>query len=286
MFTPGLALELYLSSGLGFHSNDARGTTTRVDPASGDSVAPVDPIARSRGAEVGARYAASGLRSTISLWSLALDGELIFVGDAGTTEASAASVRRGVTVASYYRPRPGLTVDGDVSFARARFRGVAPDATRIPGALERVIAAGVSWEPVELGAAAPRRGLFGALRARHFGSYPLTEDGRVRARASTLFNADAGYRLGRRTRVQASLLNVLNTAAHDIEYYYASRLSDEPVGGVEGVHAHPTEPRQIRIAVERRFSASGARDDGEACRAARRVGCMVGLLRAMMLAFA
>ena len=253
VFTPSRALELYLSGGLGFHSNDARGTTTRVDPASGDSVSPVDPIARSRGAEVGARYAASGFRSTISLWSLALDGELVFAGDAGTTEASAASVRRGVTVASFYRPMTGLTVDGDVSLARARFCGVAADATRIPGALERVIAAGVSWDPAELGSAEPRHGVFGALRARHFGSYPLTEDGRVRARASTLFNADAGYRLGRRTRVQASLLNVLNAAAHDIEYFYASRLGDEPVSGVEGVHAHPTEPRQIRIAVERRF---------------------------------
>jgi len=148
---------------------------------------------------------------------------------------------------------PGLTADGDVSLARARFRSVAPGAARIPGALERVIAAGVSWDPAEHGAAEPRRGVFAALRARHFGSYPLTEDGRVRARSSTLFNADAGYRLGRRTRLQASLLNVLNAAAYDIEYYYASRLAHEPVGGVAGVHAHPTEPRQIRIAVERRF---------------------------------
>ncbi|MBV9880638.1 MAG: TonB-dependent receptor [Gemmatirosa sp.] len=252
IFTPGGGAEVYVSGGLGFHSNDARGTTIRVDPSTGEAVPRVDPLVRSRGAELGLRaQPVPGLRSTVSLWALDLDSELLFIGDAGATEPSAASRRSGVTVANFYRPSgglPPLALDADVSFARARLHGAGVDAgaSHVPGALENVLAAGATWSPAG-------RGVFGALRVRHFGAYPLTEDNSVRARASTLLNADAGYTLGSGTRIQASLLNVLNAEVDDIQYYYASRLRGEPVGGVEDVHFHPAEPRQLRVSVGWRF---------------------------------
>ena len=244
VLTPTRTTELYLSGGLGFHSNDARGTTIAVDPASGAPALPIHPLVRSRGAELGLRASPlDGLRSTLSLWALDLESELLFVGDAGTTEPSAASRRRGATFANFYRAGPSLTLDADASFARARFAGVPAAASRIPGALENVIAGGVAWTPA-------RGGPYGALRVRHFGAYPLTEDDRVRARASTLVNADVGYRLASGVRLQVTLLNLLNGRAEDIEYFYTSRLRGEPERGVDGVHAHPVEPRQLRIAVE------------------------------------
>ena len=178
--------------------------------------------------------------------ALNLDSELLFIGDAGATEPSAASRRSGVTFANYYRLRavPELALDADVSFARARLHGddVAAGADHVPGALENVVAAGATWSPV-------KGGVFGALRVRHFGAYPLIEDNGVRARASTLLNADAGYALRSGTRIQASLLNVLNSRVDDIQYYYASRLRGEPVDGVEDVHFHPAEPRQLRVSL-------------------------------------
>ena len=244
VFAPTRTTELYLSGGLGFHSNDARGTTITVDPASGAAALRVDPLVRSRGAELGLRTSPlQGLRSTVSLWSLDLGSELLFVGDAGTTEPSAASHRHGVTFANFYRPSSSLTLDADVSFAHARFADMPATADRIPGALEHVVAGGVTWTSA-------RRGPYGALRVRHFGAYPLTEDNSVRARASTLLNADAGYRLASGVRLQVTMLNLLNGRAEDIEYFYTSRLQGEPADGVDGVHAHPVEPRQVRIAVE------------------------------------
>jgi outer membrane receptor protein involved in Fe transport len=204
----------------------------------------VDPLVRSRGAELGVRTSPiDGLRSTLSLWALDLDSELLFTGDAGTTEPSAASHRRGVTLANFYRPVRSLALDADVSFAHARFGGVPVDASYIPGALERVIAGGVTWTPMH-------RGPYGALRVRHLGSYPLLEDDGVRARASTLVNADAGYRLASGVRLKVTVLNLLNGRADDIAYFYTSRLRGEPAGGVDGVHAHPVEPRQLRVALD------------------------------------
>ncbi|MEP6729732.1 MAG: TonB-dependent receptor [bacterium] len=247
IFAPSATTEFYLSGGHGFHSNDARGTTIRVDPSTGDSASRVDPLVRSKGAEIGMRVSPiAGVRSTVSLWLLNLDSELLFTGDAGITEPSAASRRRGATFANFYRPIPELSIDADVSFSRARFVGVDAQQTNVPGALENVIASGVTYEPKV-------SGVFSSLRLRHFGSYPLIEDNTLRAPASNLVNADAGYLLHSGTRIQLSIINLMNGRADDIQYAYPSRLSGEVSDGVNDVHFHPVEPRQVRLAVDYKF---------------------------------
>jgi hypothetical protein len=47
------------------------------------------------------------LQSSVAAWSLSLDSELVFVGDAGTTEAGRPSHRYGIEWVNYYAPRPG-----------------------------------------------------------------------------------------------------------------------------------------------------------------------------------
>jgi hypothetical protein len=242
VLTPSRTTELYLSGGFGFHSNDARGTTITVDPASEEPAARVAPLVRSRGAELGLRMApVAGLRSTLTFWAVDLDSELRFVGDAGATEPSAMSRRRGVTWANFFRPVGALSLDADVSLARARLADVPAGERYIPGALENVVAGGAAWTP--------RGGAFGAVRVRHFGAYPLTERNAIRADATTLLNADAGYRFASGVRLRASVLNVLDSRASDIQYFYASRLRGEATGGVEDVHFHPVEPRQVRASL-------------------------------------
>lgn len=234
------ATELYLNGGLGYHSNDARGTVQRVDPVTGDAVAPVTPLVRSRGGELGLRTAPlDGLRSAVTVWAVDLDSELLFVGDAGTTEPSDPSRRVGVTVANFYRLGSGWTFDLDLSVSRARFRDVPDGMNRIPGALENVVAGGIAYAPVE-------EGPFGALRLRRFGSYPLVEDDTRRARANDLWNLSLGYRIGG-IRVGLSVLNLFDERHSDIQYFYRSRLQGEPAAGVADLHFHPAEPRQLRI---------------------------------------
>ena len=139
-----------------------------------------------------------------------------------------------------------MSLDADVSFANAKFLGVEPGQSHIPGAIESVVAGGIAWSPAS-------DGVFGALRVRHFGGYPLIEDNSVRAHPSTLVSADAGYQLASGTRLQVSLLNLLNGNAEDIQYYYASRLRGEPLTGVDGIHSHPVEPRQVRVSIQHDF---------------------------------
>ena len=242
IFGPWKGTEAYASAGLGFHSNDARGTTQTIDPRSGDPVAPVDPLVRSRGAEIGLRSSpVQGWRSTVALWTVELDSELLFVGDAGTTEPSGASRRLGVTWTNFWRISERLTADLDISFTRARLLDVPDSENRVPGALENVVAAGITWD-------SPRGGPFATARLRHFGAYPLTEDNSERAAPTTLANLAAGWRFGDTgISLSLSVLNLLDSDDRDIQYWYASRGPSEPSAGIEDLHFKPIEPRQVRL---------------------------------------
>jgi hypothetical protein len=252
IFGPWAETELYLSGGLGFHSNDGRGTTTRVDPVTGDPVEPVDGLARAYGAEAGVRTTyVPGLQSTLSLWWLDVDSELLFVGDAGTTQASRPSRRYGVELANYYTPVPWLTLDADFSFSHAEFRDDDPAGDHIPGSIESAIAAGITLQqPGE-------RGFFGGLRWRYFGSRPLIEDDSVRSAETILMSARLGYRFNRRWTFWAEVFNLLDRKDSEIDYYYASRLSGEVAGPDEGgyndLHFKPADPIAFRAALSARF---------------------------------
>lgn len=239
---PFVGTEFYANAGAGFHSNDARGVTMRVDPRTGDPAEPATPLVRATGAEVGVRtVAVPRLQSTLSVWSLAMASELVFVGDAGTTEAGRPSHRRGVELANYYHPLPWIVLDADVSLSRARFTDTSPDGQAIPGAVQLVASGWVTVEHAQR--------VSGSVRLRYFGPRPLVEDDSVRSKATTLVNLQGGYRWSSRVRVAIDALNVLNAHDSDVDYYYVSRLPGEPAAGRADVHFHPALPRTFRLSV-------------------------------------
>ena len=243
IFGPWRRTELYLSAGTGFHSNDARGTTIAVDPVSGEPADRVTPLARARGMEVGVRTVPRrGLQATVSAWTLSLDSELVFVGDAGTTDVGRPSRRTGVELSTFYSPRPWLTFDADFSLSRARFRDADPAGDRIPGALERVITGGVTVE---------RQGrVSGSLRLRHFGPRDLIEDGTVRSAPTSLVNGQLVFHASDRARVVLDAFNLFDARVSDIDYFYTSRLPGERAQGVDDIHTHPSLPRSVRVGLQ------------------------------------
>jgi outer membrane receptor protein involved in Fe transport len=254
VFGPWAQTELYLNGGLGFHSNDARGVNTRVDPASGKSVdadgnpvKPAAPLARTYGAETGLRTTwVKGLQSTLSVWWLDIDSELLFVGDAGTTEASRPSRRFGVEWANYYSPTDWLTFDADFSFSKSRFRDDTPEGNHIPGSVETVIASGATFHDLY-------GGFFGGPRLRYFGPRSLIEDNSVRSDSTILLSAMLGYAVNKNWTVQAEMFNLLDRKDSAIDYYYPSRLPGEDAAGIDDVHFHPVEPMSFRISLKAAF---------------------------------
>ena len=250
IFGPWAKTEFYLNGGLGFHSNDARGVITQVDPGSGERVTPADPLVRTKGAEVGIRTAAlPGLQSSLSLWYLDIDSELLFVGDAGTTEPSRPSRRYGIEWANYYNPMPWLTIDADFAWSQARFSESAPEGQRIPGSIETVIAAGVSVHDLP----GMWRNWTSSARVRYFGPRDLTENGGVRSDSTTLVNAQVGYKFNETWSTAVEVFNIFDSKVSDIDYFYTSRLRSEPEEGVDDIHFHPAEPRQLRVSVTAKF---------------------------------
>ena len=237
--------EAYFSAGQGLHSNDARGATTVVDPADGSAIEPVDPLVDSLGYEVGLRgFWNERLNASIALWSLELDSELLFVGDAGNTEATRGSERQGMEVTAYYRLNDYWTADIEYAYTDAKFTDFAPEGDNIPGSIEQVVQAGLSGQFLD--------GWFGSLRLRYFGERPLIEDGSVKSDSTTVLNLRAGYQ-GPDWELKMDVLNLLDSDDHDIDYYYASRLPGEPAGGVEDIHFHTLEPRTVRVYATYKF---------------------------------
>jgi outer membrane receptor protein involved in Fe transport len=243
---PWKRTELYANWGRGFHSNDGRGALQARDPRTGQPVQPVDPIVRATGAELGLRTLAfRRLHSTVAVWSLDIDSELLFVGDAGTTEASRPSRRRGVEWSAAFMPWSWLTLDADLAWSRARFRDADPAGDRIPGAVEGVASAGITIE--NLGP------ISGSLRLRSFGPRPLIEDDSRRSQASTTLNARLGWRLSPRLSAGLDVFNLTDARVSDVDYFYVSRLPGEPAEGVADIHTHPLEGRTFRLALTATF---------------------------------
>ena len=234
VFGPFARTEFYLNAGLGFHSTDVRGI------AAG---APL--LVRSRGAEAGVRtQAIKGLDSTVSLFLLDFDSELVFGGDSGDTQPSRPSRRIGVEWTNRYRPLAWMTLDGDLAWTQARFTGFDPAGDLVPSAPAVVASAGVT-----LG---EDTGWFGALRWRYFGPRPLIEDGSVWSGATSLFDLRAGYTFATGLKLTLDALNLFDTQADQIDYYYQSRLRGEAVA-VNDVHFHPVEPLAVRFTLAKAF---------------------------------
>ena len=234
-------LELYANAGRGFHSNDVRGATIRFDPVSGAPVDTVPILVAGDGAEMGARLDLGEFNATVSVFTLDLDSELVFVGDAGTTEPNDATSRTGVEATMFWRPTDWLVADLAATYTDGSFKDVGPDDA-IPNAVDTVFGGGLL-------------ALFGdstvSARLRHFGDAPLSEDGSVQSKSTTIINLAATHDIGPVT-LGIDLLNAFDARDADITYFFESRLPGE-AAGVEGIHFHPVQPRQVRARLRYRF---------------------------------
>ena len=246
IFGPWANTEYFVNGGLGFHSNDARGVTISVDPLTGDDVDSATPLVRSSGAEIGLRTEAiPKLQSSLALWYLHLDSELVFVGDAGTTEAGRPSNRYGVEWSSRWRAQSWLFLDLDVAWNHARFSGSAPEGDYIPGAPDTVVSAGISAEKY-----GP---LSGSVFYRYIGTYALLEDNSERSQSQAVVDAQVSYDVFKNTLLRLDVFNLFDSSTNDITYFYESRLPGEPAEGVADAHFHPGEKRSFRVSLTQRF---------------------------------
>jgi outer membrane receptor protein involved in Fe transport len=269
--------EFFFGAGSGMHSNDARGATIAeapTDPGTKLSASPL--LVRTKGLEVGVRSRLiRGLDSSISLFGLDQDSEIVFNGDAGDTSASRPSRRYGVEWTNKYQPLSWLTLDGDLALSHARFVGFDTAQAEVYASLAGFPQAQTGNAPGNFIPNAPavvasagltlgeKTGWFETVRWRYLGPSPLTEDNAFRSPPTSIFNGRIGYRFDNGWRVQLDGLNLFNSKANQITYAYGSLLKTDslyhlcfPVptaptavcqNGVMDYVLHPVEPLAVRL---------------------------------------
>jgi hypothetical protein len=280
---PFAKTEFFVGAGEGMHSNDARGATITEDPLDPTTKLSASPLlVRTKGAEAGIRTKiVPGLDSSVSLFVLEQDSEIIFQGDAGDTAASRPSRRYGVEFTNKYRPVSWATFDADVAVTHARFLGYDAEQAAlyaslagypqaqtgnapgnyIPNAPAMVASAGVT-----LG---EKTGWFAGLRYRLLASSPLTEDNAFRTLPISVFNGRVGYQFENGWKLQLDALNLFNAKTDQIAYAYGSLLKTDslynlcyPVQiapsavcqtGVMDRVLHPMEPLAVRLTLTAAF---------------------------------
>ena len=247
---PWYKTEFYLNGGYGFHSNDVRATVGPPIPGV-EGTGNARLLVKSKGAEFGVRTTAvPGLQSSLTLWLLDLDSELVFAGDTADNEPSRPSRRWGVEWANFYTPTPWMTLDLDFAYSNARFTDRDPAGPWVPEAIETVLDAGIAFHDLGMGW---QKGFYGGLRLRFFGPRTLIEDRSQRSDSTTLVYLQLGYRFNAHWEVNFDVFNLFDSQDSDIDYYYASRLPGEPAAGVNDIHTHQSEPREFRGSVTYRF---------------------------------
>ena len=238
--------SLFLNSGKGFHSNDARGTTARLDPRTGLPVDRVPGLVSSHGREVGIKSElVPRLQSTVAVWQLNFDSELVYVGDAGTTEPGRPSQRTGLEWSNHWRPTRHFFADLSLAWTRPRYSDTSPAGSHILNAPRRV--ANLTLALID------QAQWSGSLGVRHVGPSPLIEDDSVRSRSGMTSHLRIQRKITNEVSLALDILNLTDRNNHDTSYFYRSRLLGEPAPGVEGIHLHPAEPRTVRLSTHVRF---------------------------------
>jgi len=227
---PWANTEFFANYGEGYHSNDAR---SAVAPGS-------SPLARAKSYEVGVRskpWGPEGVELLATLWRLDLKSELVFVGDAGTTEIRGASRREGVEVAARGQVWGPIYLNGSVTWTQAEFGNgeailLAPEVTAYGAVLVR-------WP----------KGLTSQLQVTYLGVRPLREDRSVKAPSWIDFDLSERYQLPitlSHGRLEAFLFiqNLLNTKWEQAIFSFDSQRRNEAVP-VNDIHFVPGNPRMF-----------------------------------------
>ncbi len=205
------AVQLFLRSGLGFHSNDARGVVRAAQPA--------QALPRATGAEAGSTFKpVPDLVVNAAAWFLRLSDELVYSGDEGTTESVGASQRYGLDVSARYQLTSRWFLDLDANYSHGRLLNATELNNYIPLAPSLTSIAGLTYRQAN--------GLSGSLRYRYIDSRPANEDNTIRAKGYFLLDAVLSFTKPR-YQVGASVQNLLNVNWNEAQFATTSQLRGE-----------------------------------------------------------
>jgi hypothetical protein len=235
IFSPTANTQFFLKTGMGFHSNDARVVVANQ----GEDILPT-----AYGVDLGTIIKpADKLVLNATLWSLFLDQEFVYVGDAGVVEPSGKTRRLGLEVGARYQPFEGLYLYTDANYTHARSTEEADGEDYIPLAPDFTVAGGFT--------AGTDQGFSGGLNYRYVDDRPANEDNSIVADGYFVTDATLNYGLNNWT-FSVIVENLFDTEWNETQFATESRLFSEP-SPVEEIHFTPGMPFYLRGKVSLTF---------------------------------
>lgn len=228
-------VELYLRTGTGFHSNDARAVV--VDSANAT-------LPRAYGADLGTTFKPlPRMLVNFALWGLYLESELVYVGDGGVVETSDPTRRMGIDLSVRYQLGKHLFADLDLNLVDGKVIGPAEGENAIPLAPHFTTIGGLAYE---------RDNSFNAsVRFRHIADRPANETNSVVAQGYFLVDAIVSFQLPK-LEFGASVENLFNVEWNQAQFDTESRLRGESQA-VSELHFTPGTPFFLKGFVSYRF---------------------------------
>lgn len=228
LYTLNRNWQLFLKTGIGFHSNDARVVTTNegryILPKAygvdfGTIVKPIDKMV---------------LNAT--LWGLFLDQEFVYVGDAGIVEPSGKTRRLGAELGARYQVLDWLYLNTDVNYTYGRSTEEPDGQDYIPLAPDFTAVGGLSVTDI--------RNFSGALNYRYLGDRAANEDNSIVAAGYFVTDFNINYKYENWT-VGIIVENLFDTEWNETQFATESRLFNE-TSSVEEIHFTPGTPFYLR----------------------------------------
>jgi outer membrane receptor protein involved in Fe transport len=222
-------VQFYAKSGFGFHSNDARAVIV------GNLE---NTLARAFGNELGTVVKPSDkILLQLTLWSLHLQSELVYVGDEGIVEVAGRTGRVGVDLGLRYELANYLYLDLDLNVNKGKLLDEPGNANRIPLAPTFTSAAGISYKA--------QKGLNGNIRYRWMGDRAATEDNSIIAKGYFLCDAVVNYNF-KKYQVGFAVENIFNQSWKEAQFATESKLQNENQSVTE-IHFTPGTPFFARV---------------------------------------
>ena len=223
-YTLNTKTQLYLKTGKGFHSNDARVVVFNRG---------YDILPAAYGADLGVLLKPTrNLLVNVAAWYLYLQQEFVYVGDEGVVEPSGKTRRIGVDLSARYQINNWLFADVNANLAKPRSVEDPKGENYIPLAPNFTSTGGLNWQW--------KNGLNGSLRYRFMNNRPANEDNSVVARGYTVTDLSVNY-TKKKYELGLAIENIFNVKWNETQFDTESRLKDEP-DPVSEIHFTPGTP--------------------------------------------
>lgn len=227
--------QVFLKSGIGFHSNDARVVVSEQGK---------DILPRAYGVDLGDIWKPlPNLVVNTTLWYLFLEQEFVYVGDAGVVELSGKTERYGLDFGFRYQLNNWLFLDTDLTLTHARSNEDPKVENYIHLASDFTRADGLSLNDY--------RGFSGGLRYRFIDDRPANEDNSIVAKGYFITDFNANYSFNKIT-VGFAIENLFDVDWNETQFATETRLQNE-VQSVDEIHYTPGIPFFVKGTIKYRF---------------------------------